>query len=241
MVESTAVTAGMQHVNSCGCGGSHSHARPSCCCGGTYWETVTEQVERTIDHPVQVSVMARGVKIVQKRRTVYDEIEVKTCAPALVISKETRQRQVCRQVERSRECEKTVRYTDYQHKKYDVGNVNSGMGQCNHCQPDGNVEVTVETPVEKYEKVKYDKPYHTWVTETVTEEFEVKRYEMQEHVKIVKVNPRCIVVTEEEEYFRPQCKMEMQKKTIKVPVTYTVCRSCCGPRGKREEYWDAGY
>ena len=153
---------------------------------------------------------------------------------------ETRQRSVCRLVEKNRECEKTVRYTDYQQKKYDVGNVCSGMGQCNQFQPNGGVEFTVETPVVKYEKVKYDKPYKEWETVTVTEEFEIKMYEMQEHVKVVKVNPRCEVVTVELEYFMSQ-KTEIQQKTIKEKVTYTVCRSCCGRRGKESEYWDAGY
>lgn len=114
------------------------------------------------------------------------------------------------------------------------------MGQCNQFQPNGGVEFTVETPVVKYEKVKYDKPYKEWETVTVTEEFEIKMYEMQEHVKVVKVNPRCEVVTVELEYFMSQ-KTEIQQKTIKEKVTYTVCRSCCGRRGKESEYWDAGY
>ena len=60
--------AGTMHMGSCGCGGSHAHSRPSCGCGGSYLETVTEKVERTIDVPVTVTVMARGLKLVQKRR-----------------------------------------------------------------------------------------------------------------------------------------------------------------------------
>ena len=87
-----------------------------CNCGKLYLETKEVMEEKEIECPVTVSVMARYTRIRQKRRTVYDEIEVKVCAPALVKCTQTRQKLVCRTVQRSKECEKCRMYYDYEEK-----------------------------------------------------------------------------------------------------------------------------
>jgi len=87
-----------------------------CLCGKVYLETKEVMVEKEIECPVKVTVKARYTRIRQKRRTVYDEIEVKVCAPALVKCTQTRQKLVCRTVQRSKECEKCRMYYDYEEK-----------------------------------------------------------------------------------------------------------------------------
>ena len=96
------------HQSGMNCGG--------CNCGKVYLETKEVMEEKEIECPVTVSVMARYTRIRQKRRTVYDEIEVKVCAPALVKCTQTRQKLVCRTVQRSKECEKCRMYYDYEEK-----------------------------------------------------------------------------------------------------------------------------
>jgi hypothetical protein len=84
-----------------------------CGCGNMHLETKEVMEEKEIECPVTVSVMARYTRIRQKRRTEYDEIEVKVCAPVLVKCTETRQKLVCRTVLRTKECEKCRMYYDY--------------------------------------------------------------------------------------------------------------------------------